>query len=118
MTLTLIGSTKSLVGIAGTETKIQPPLSVPFKPNSKPCQYDTTIPRSRTRSELYSADVKLQSLAANGTVNYEPCPSNVLALCPVPGQGIYGEMLTLTGTGVNSTTRDYFGPVDLQKNPC
>ena len=108
----------SLIGIAGTETRIHPSNSVPFRPRSgnKPCRYLPTTPRTRTQSQLYAANVKLLSLSAANTSNHEPCPSNVLALCPVPQQGsMLGEILTLTGTGVNSTAREYFGPVDLQK---
>ena len=103
----------SLVGIAGTETKIRPPLSIPL---GSSCHYTGTTPRSRTQSQLYSANAKLQSIDPTDASNNEPCPGNVLALCPAPGKGVtFGEILTLTGTGVNSTDRAYFGPVDLQK---
>ena len=108
----------SLIGIAGTETRIQPSSSIPFRPQpgNKPCRYFPTVPRTKTQSQLYAANVKLQSLSAPNTQNQEPCPSSVLALCPVPQQrSELGEILTLTGTGVNSTAREYFGPVDLQK---
>ena len=106
----------SLVGIAGTETKIRPPLSMPIGDSCSGGYYIGTTPRSRTQSQLYSANAKLQSVDLPDASNDKPSPSNVLALCPAPGKGVtFGEILTLTGTGVNSTDRAYFGPVDLQK---
>ena len=103
----------SLVGIAGADSKIPPPLSLPVEIIDGGCHYN---PTNKTRTQLYAANVKLHSLDIADTSNSEPCPSNVLALCPVPGkQGTFGEILTLTGTGVNSTERAYFGPIDLQK---
>ena len=35
-------------------------------------------------------------------------------MCPIP-KGEPGDIMTLTGTGVNSTERIYFGPVSLEK---
>ena len=106
----------SLVGLAGAETKIQPPASGFRQGSPASCPYVATDPRTRTQSQLYSANARLQSVDMPDASNSEPCPSNVLALCPVPGKAVkFGEMLTLTGTSVNSTGRMYFGPIDLQK---
>jgi len=76
--------------------------------------YTMTNPSTQTIKQNFAANQKLLSLGVPDIGTVSPNLGNVLCVCPV-STGQQGEIMTLTGTAVNSTERIYFGPVSLEK---
>lgn len=108
-------ATNALVGIADPNNKIQPTKSTFMNgPANGPCQFVQTVPRSQTQKQIFAQNSKLDSTLKPETASVNPSIANMISLCPVTA-GSFGSIMTLTGTGVNSTKRTYFGPVKLEK---
>ena len=105
----------SLVSVADANTKIVPGKAGQRRLGTNgSCEFAATEPRAKTRNQLYADNQKLSSLYEPEVSSIAPCLSNTISLCPVT-RGNYGDVLTLTGTAVNSVERTYFGPVSLEK---
>ena len=108
-------ATNALVGIADPNNKIQPTKSsFMHAPSNGLCQFVETVPRSQTQKQIFAQNSKLDSTLKPDTTSINPSIANMISLCPVT-DGSFGSIMTLTGTGVNSTKRTYFGPVKLEK---
>ena len=76
--------------------------------------YTITNPSTQTIKQNFAENQKLLSLGVPDIGTVSPNLGNVLCICPV-STGQQGQIMTLTGTNVNSTERIYFGPVSLEK---
>lgn len=120
-------ATNAIVGIADPNSKVAPKKS-PFMarlPVSSPsttgdsftlprCQFVESNPRSRTQKQIFAENTKLVDSLKPDTTSANPSIPNMISVCPIT-PGIYGSLLTLTGTSANSVERTYFGPVKIEK---
>lgn len=120
-------ATNAIVGIADPNSKVAPKKSpfmarLPVSSLSATgdsftlprCQFVESNPRSRTQKQIFAENTKLIDSLKPETASVNPSIPNMISVCPIT-PGIYGSLLTLTGTAVNSTERTYFGPVKIEK---
>ena len=71
-------------------------------------------PRQLTRAQLFTINKIYESRIAKKTRNVAPTTNNVLGVIPV-GNDPHGSTITILGPDMASNSRDYFGPVTIDR---
>lgn len=71
-------------------------------------------PRQLTQAQLFTINKIYESRQEKKTRNVAPTTNNVLGVIPV-GNDAHGSTITLLGSSMASNSRDYFGPVTIER---
>lgn len=85
------------------------PVKVPF--------YTQDLPRTLTQAQQYTVNeiIKNRKNAPNIKIS-SPNPNNIMALIPIKRNGLqFGEVFVETANSLTFNTRNYFGPVDIER---
>ena len=113
---------KGLVNITDGDTKLSLPnyynYDLSFNCDGTVNQVEKSGPRQLTENQLYSINEILKNRVTKKTRSYGPTTTDVLAIIPLKGvtslranQEPYIEF----GSSVQSNTRTYFGPVNIER---
>lgn len=73
-----------------------------------------TAPRQLTQAQLFTINKIYQARQEKKTRNVAPTTNNVLGVIPV-GNDPHGSTITLLGSSMSSNSREYFGPVTIER---
>jgi hypothetical protein len=82
--------------------------------NSNDILYIASNPRKLTQAQLYSINTIIENRKSVNNTTVAPTNSNVLALIPINNNS-QEEHIIQYGTDLVENTRNYFGPVDIEK---
>lgn len=71
-------------------------------------------PRQLTQAQLFTINKIYEARQEKKTRNVSPTTNNVLGVIPV-GNDSHGSTITLLGSSMASNSRDYFGPVTIER---
>jgi hypothetical protein len=85
------------------------PVQVPF--------YTQDLPRTLTQAQQYSVNEIIKNRKNSPNVKLTaPTPNNIMGLIPVKRNALkFGEVLVENANSLTFNTRNYFGPVDIER---
>ncbi len=112
---------KGIISTTRGQTKLDLPSY--YNPAAVSCDSDSesetfavkTAPRQLTAAQVYTinsikGDRNMQKVRPNA-----PTSNNVLAVIPIPNDTTYGDNIVLFGQDMSTNSRDYFGPVTIER---
>ena len=111
---------KGIISTIQTQTKLDLPSY--YNPVSQKCDTSTgdvfavkSAPRQLTQAQLYTINTIYQDRQTQKTRPNAPTSNNVLAVVPIPNNTAYGDNIVLYGPDMSTNSRDYFGPVTIER---
>ena len=92
-----------------------------YNPVSQKCDTSGDVfavksaPRQLTQAQLYTINTIYQDRQMQKTRPHAPTSNNVLAVIPIPNNITYGDNIVLYGQDMSTNSRDYFGPVTIER---
>ena len=110
---------KGIISTVQSQTKLDLPSY--YNPVSQQCDDSNNVftvksaPRQLTQAQLYTINTIYQDRQTQKTRPNAPTSNNVLAVIPIPNATAYGDNIVLFGSDMSTNSRDYFGPVTIER---
>tara|TARA_A100001011_G_scaffold400250_1_gene513548 strand:- start:18515 stop:20038 length:1524 start_codon:yes stop_codon:yes gene_type:complete len=110
---------KGIISTVQSQTKLDLPSY--YNPLSQQCDDSNNVftvksaPRQLTQAQLYTINTIYQDRQTQKTRPNAPTSNNVLAVIPIPNDTAYGDNIVLFGPDMSTNSRDYFGPVTIER---
>ncbi len=110
---------KGIISTTQGQTKLDLPSY--YNPVTQTCDASGQVfatksaPRQLTQAQLYTINTIYQDRKVQKNRPNAPTSNNVLAIIPVPNDVHYGRTIVLYGNDLASNSRDYFGPVTIER---